>query len=424
MLPEKPGTLAGSPLTGLLRASLTLLAGGALAQVFPLLLGPLLTRLFSPTEFGAYHLFAAVAANLGVVACARYEFALPLAADAAEADALRQLCLRLLAAVTWASALGAAAWWAAGAQAWVAWLPLAVAASGAVSLATLWAARAQRFGALAAARVWQYGGAALAQAAAGWAGVGVVGLIVAPIAATLVATAWLRLPWRAQPLAAGALGQAARRHREFPLLNTPHAFAGALQDTLSLALIAATLGPAAAGFWGLALRYLKAPATLVGSAVSQALYPKLAAAGPVPDAAARAALRQVMAVLALLALPLVLGLWLLGPWLFATLFGEAWRAAGELARALGLYIGLHFVAAPLAVVTLCWQAQAWALKLALVGQAVFVAALAAGVHWGGLAGAGWAVSLAMSGYFGYFFMRLVWWPVSAQPRALRRESDA
>jgi O-antigen/teichoic acid export membrane protein len=177
-------------------------------------------------------------------------------------------------------------------------------------------------------------------------------------------------------------------------------------------LIAANLGPAAAGFWGLSLRYLKAPATLVGSAVSQALYPKLAAAGPIPDAAGRVAVRLVMAGLALLALPLVLLLWLLGPWLFAKLFGSAWREAGELARALALYIGLHFVASPLSVVTMCWEAQAWALKLALVGQVVFLAALAAGLYWDGLAGAGWSVSFAMLCYFGYFFASLAFWPVA------------
>jgi len=409
-----------TPLQGLVRASLTLVAGGVLAQALPLLLGPWLTRLFSPADFGHYHLFAAVAANLGVVACARYEFALPLAPDEATADALRRLCLRVLLGVVAASALGAAGWWWAGAAAWVAWLPLAVAAAGAVSLATMWATRAQRFAALAGARVLQYGGAALAQGAAGWAGAGVAGLVAAPIAATLVATAWLHLPWRpgATGAAATPLGAVARRYREFPLLNTPHAFAGALQDTLAVGLVAAVLGPAAAGFWGLGLRYLKAPATLVGSAVSQALYPKLAQAGAMPDAAARQAVRRVMAVLAALALPLVAALWCLGPWAFEALFGPPWREAGELARALALYIGLHFVAAPLAVVTMAWQAQAWALKLALVGQLGFVLALAGGLHLGGLVGAGWAVSAAMLLYFGYYFLRLATWPVTdaASPR--------
>ncbi len=419
--PAGDAAVAARPagLSGLVRASLTLLAGGVLAQALPLLLGPLLTRLFSPQEFGNYHLFAAVAANAAVVACARYEFALPLVADVSEADALRRLCLRILALTTLASALGALGWWAWGGEAWVAWLPLAVASAGALSLATLWAGRAQAFRPLAVARVLQYGGAALAQVAAGWAGAGVPGLIAAPIAAAVLATLWLRLPiggaWRGSLTGAPALAEVARRFREFPLLNTPHAFAGALQDTLSLALIAATLGPAAAGFWGLSLRYLKAPATLVGGAVSQALYPKLGALGAGATAEGRQAVRRVMGLLLLLALPLVAVVAALGPWAFAGLFGEPWRPAGELARALSLYIGLHFVAAPLAVVTLVWQAQAWALKLALVGQVVFVLALALGLHGGGLVGAGWAVSAAMLAYFGFYFWSLARWPVGPAP---------
>ncbi|MBQ1766383.1 MAG: polysaccharide biosynthesis protein, partial [Aquincola sp.] len=84
-----------------------------------------------------------------------------------------------------------------------------------------------------------------------------------------------------------------------------------------------------------------------------------------------------------------------------------------LARALAVYIGVHFVASPLAVVTMAWNAQAWALKLALVGQGVFVLSLAAGLAWGGLRGAGWAVSAGMALYFGWYFWRLATWPVAA-----------
>ena len=90
---------------GLVRATLTLLAGGALAQALPLLLGPWLTRLYLPEEFGHYTVFAAVAANLAVVACGRYDFALPLARDEAEARDLMALCLRVLVTVTASTAL-------------------------------------------------------------------------------------------------------------------------------------------------------------------------------------------------------------------------------------------------------------------------------------------------------------------------------
>ncbi len=419
-----------APRRGLLRAVLTLVAGGAIAQALPLLLGPWLTRLYSPEQFGVYHLFAAVSANLAVVACARYEFALPLVGDAVDAAALRALCLRVLAGVTLASALGAAAWLAWSGHGWTAWLPVAVAILGWLSLATLWATRAQAYRALAIARVVQYGGASLAQAGAALLGAGVQGLIVAPIAAAAAAAAVLRLPLKddVRP-APQRWRELARRFRDFPLLNTPHAFMGALQDTVSIAMIAAWQGPMAAGFWGLSLRYLKAPATLVGGAVSQALYPQLAAHGASLDhdldahaplrvtREGRAAVRRVMAGLAAIAAPLVLLLWAFAPWAFERLFGPQWRGAGELARTLGLYIGVHFVAAPLAVVTLAWGAQAWALRLALVGQVAFVAALAAGLKLGGLAGAGWGVSIAMTLYFGVYFVRLATWPLTQEEHA-------
>jgi O-antigen/teichoic acid export membrane protein len=412
---------------GLARAVLTLVVGGAIAQALPLLVTPWLTRLYSPREFGVYSVFAAVAANLAVAACGRYEFALPLATDDADARALRGLCLRVLAAATGASAIAAALWWwhGAGAGAWTAVLPAAVAALGWLSLATLWATRAQAFRALAVARVVQYGGAALGQAAAGLAGAGIGGLIAAPIAAAAAAAALLRLPLRDGAVPAVAARRAvARRFKDFPLLNTPHAFMGALQDTAAVALVVAWEGHAAAGFWGLALRYLKAPATLVGGAVSQALYPRLAAHGARsadPHAPlrvtreGRAAVRRVMAGLAAIAAPLVALLWAFAPWAFERAFGPQWRGAGELARALAVYIGAHFVAAPLAVVTLAWGAQAWALRLALAGQAAFVVALAAGLRLGGLEGAGWGVSIAMALYFGWYFLRLATWPLAPEP---------
>ncbi len=397
---------------GLLRATLTLLAGGVLAQALPLLLGPWLTRLYSPDDWGRYTAFAALATNIAVVACARYDFALPLARDDAEARDLMALCLRVWLAVLGLTALLAVALDAGGVLRHVLWLPLAVAAAGAAQWLALWASRAQRFAALSASRVTQYGGGAVVQAAGGVAQLGTLGLICGPVLASAAGLLWLGRPaprggwfalWR---VPAAQWRAAARKYREFPLFNTPHAFAGALQDTLTVALLIAWSGDAAAGFWGLSLRYLKAPAALVGGAVSQALYPKLAAADP---AQGRAAVLQVMLTLALLAAPLVALLLLTGPELFAWVFGESWRPAGELARALAPYIGVHFIASPLAVVTLAWRAQAWALKVALGGQLVFLAALATGLHFGGLTGGAWAVSAGMTLYFGWYFLLLATW---------------
>lgn len=398
---------------GFLRATLTLLAGGALAQALPLLLGPWLTRIYTPAEFGQFSFLWALATNVAVVGCARYEFALPLEAEAAPAAVLMALCARVLLVVTAVSAVvGWLLWaWQDLALAWL--MPLVVLAAAATQWLTLWVTRAQRFGLLAWARVLQYGGAALLQLLLGLLGLGVMGLLLGPVLAGLATAALLARPapqggwaglWRAPRHALAAM---AAKHRDFPLFNTPHAFAGALQDSLAMLLLAAWAGDAAAGFWALALRYGKAPAGLLGGALSQVLYPRLVAAVDADEALR--IVRRTMAILLLLAAPLVLALLFGGPWIFTGLFGPDWRAAGEVAQALAPYIGLHFVASPLSVAMMAWRAQAWGLRLALFGQVLFVLGLAGGLALGGLVGAAWGVSAAMLAYFSYFFWALAHW---------------
>lgn len=100
--------------------------------------------------------------------------------------------------------------WALHAAGWLPLpAPLAMACSGLLQVLMLWANRAQRFGALAIGRVAQYGGAALGQVLLGWllwqgAAAGREGawaLVLAPMAAQLLAMAWLL---RLRLLAAGA----------------------------------------------------------------------------------------------------------------------------------------------------------------------------------------------------------------------------
>ena len=395
----------------LTRATLTLLAGSALAQAIPLLLGPWIARLYSPAAYGEFSLVWTVASNLAVVGCARYEFALALEREGAGAAGLLALCLRVLLAVTAASVLVGGAWMLWADLPVAAALPMAVMAAAASQALGQWAARAGEFAALAWARVVQWGGGAVAQVGLGLVHAGPWGLmggatLGAAAAAVLQARPAPQGGWR-RLLAPQPLRELAARHRDFPLLNTPHAFAGALQDTLALALLTAWLGAPAAGAWALALRYLKAPASLVGGSLSQALYPRLTRAATLAEG--RALVRRNLLLLAALALPLMLVLLAFGPWLFAAVFGPDWRAAGELARALAPYVALHFIASPLSVVMMAWGAQAWGLKLALVAQVLFVGGLAVGLHLGGLAGAGWGVSAAMLLYFGYFFWALWTW---------------
>jgi O-antigen/teichoic acid export membrane protein len=405
--------------SALWRASLTLLTGSVAAQALPLLLGPWLTRLYDPEAYGRFSLVWSVAINLAVVGSARYEFALPLASDDEEAARLAAICTRLVAIST-AAACFIGAVWAFCTGETLAWaLPVAVLASSSVQALTMWATRAQAFGWLSASRVLQHGGGAVLQVVLGLAAWGVAGLWWGAITAAVLAALALAATTRPKAgwlvlagLPAPTLWATAKAYRDFPLLNTPHAFVATAQDTLTLLLLSAWLGDASAGLWALALRYLKAPATLVGGAVSSALYPQLTQALDTQES--RRHLRHTMVVLMWMGLGWAGLLMLAGPTLFAWAFGESWREAGYLAQALGPYLALHFVASPLGVVTMAWRAQAWALRLSVLGLLLFAGGLIVGLAIGGLVAAGWGVSVAMLGYFGYYLGTLWRWPVSTR----------
>ena len=103
--------------------------------------------------FGAFTSFNTIAATVAVVACARYEFALPMARSDAEAATLMALCLRIGLLVTLLSLPLAAALHLWGKLPLPGLLPVAVASAGVLQLLVMWNTRARQYRVLAISRV-------------------------------------------------------------------------------------------------------------------------------------------------------------------------------------------------------------------------------------------------------------------------------
>ena len=140
-------------------------------------------------------------------------------------------------------------------------------------------------------------------------------------------------PWR----------ELARRHRDFPLYRAPQVTLNALSQSLPVLLLAAFFGTAAAGHYSLAASVLAAPMVLLAKSVNDVFYPHVASAvnRGEPITASLAKTTLVMAAVGLVPFGAMV---VLGPWLFALLFGDPWWQAGEYARwmAVWLYKGLSY----------------------------------------------------------------------------------
>ncbi|WP_181880959.1 lipopolysaccharide biosynthesis protein [Crenobacter cavernae] len=400
---------------GFARNIATLAGGAALAQFLPLIASPLLTRLYTPADFGLLSVYAAWLSALAVISTGRYELAIVLPSCDRRSANLFGVSLAIAASL--AALLGLVLWPAPGFWAhlmrepalapWLWLLPLTVGLAGFTQAYTQWNNRRQRYRANAGGRIAQAVGMTALQL--GLAGLGAGGLLIgqtAGFAASLVAQALPDLltgaAWRRDVDVAG-MKQVAREYAEFPRVNAVNALVGAAQDTLTMTLLLAMSGSATVGFYGLMMRVLKLPAALVGQAVAQVAYRDLAAAHAAGEPLAPQ-IRKLFVLLTLLALPGAIVMAAFGPALFALVFGEGWREAGEYARALSPYMLCHFVASPLGMVPLVIRRQKAALAFTVVGNGLFLVVLWSGLASGWpLASTLWALSAAMAAYFFSYF---------------------
>ncbi|NYE01929.1 O-antigen/teichoic acid export membrane protein [Kineosphaera limosa] len=392
----------GSLIGGFARDVTYLTSGAAAAQIVLLGSQVVLARLYTPDERGAFSIALAYASILAVFATMRYEMAIPLAADEPEAHGLLRLCLRSAVGVTLAAQValvavavfggGLGAGLGAAAALWL--VPVTALSIAAFTSLRLFESRRGRFGAVGTSTVWGACVTAVTQIGAGLAGLTMLGL-TAGYAAGRFATA-VSMGFRAPPTegAPTKMRIVARRWQRMPLLNTFPALLTVVSVGAVAPFVAWLFGREFAGQFGLATQVLAAPAALLGTAVAGVLYPKMARLER-ESTGARSAIETVTVGLVLVALPVFVAVGVLGPELFAVVFGVRWFEAGVLAALLAPWLGANFVSTPLSSYATVRNRMGQILLIALVEMILRLVGLwmgvvlgdpLLGVLWYGIAG--------------------------------------
>lgn len=375
------------------RSVLTLTTGTTVANLVPIVAAPILSRLYGPAEFGLFALYAGVAALLGVAATGRYEMAIVLPADDADAFELLGLSLILAGAMAVLAAIVVGLFHASLLTAlsapalggWLVFLPLGVLLMGAMQALSNWLNRRKAYRRIAEGRIVQaLATAALAISLAG-AGHGAGGLIVSAVAGQALATAvlavvvWSGVRGAGLRVSRAGMRRVARRYREFPRVNALHAVLDNLASSATLVILAHAFGSVVVGHWSLVMRVLTAPVTLIGGAISQVFYQRAAEARH-QGGDLRALVRSLLRRTVWMALPGALLLLVAGPALFRWVFGAGWEPAGRYAQLLSPYMFFVFVATPLAFLPFVLDRQWQSFLLSTTGNVLFLGCIA----WGGM----------------------------------------
>jgi O-antigen/teichoic acid export membrane protein len=370
-----------------LPAIATILLGTVLGQGLVVAISPLLTRLYTPADFGTLAVVTAVASILGAGATLGTDRALVVAHDTATTSAL--VALGLLSTlvvgvgttgVAWVLRGDAARWFTAPALEDLWWtVPVTVVAVGAQRIASAVLARRQQHRSIAVRNACQGIGQSvwnLTMAAAGPVGL-VGGLAVGRIAAVLGMVRSRR--GDGERITPRALSAAARHHRRFLVITPWSSMLNVVGQQAPGLLIAALHGSVAAGFVALTMRVLGAPVGMVADATAQyaagAFGLRIRSADPVRGLLVRLVVRLALAG-AVAAVVVVL----LGPAVFSTVFGPEWAVSGTYAQVLVPAFAIQVAESPVTQVLSMLQRQgaqlAWdGARLALSASAVLVPSL-------------------------------------------------
>ena len=378
-----------------------LTGGTAAGQAIIVAASPILTRLYSPEEFGVLAVFAALLGILGVIASLRYELAIPLPETDEDAANVAILSLVVVLGMALASAAVAIPLRQPIADAlntpllakyiWL--LPLGLLLIGIYQVFNYWAIRTKAFSAIARTKLIQSLSMVTVQIA-GYA-LGPLALLSGRIFGQAAGTAALgSLAFanrseafrRASPF---GVRDAATRYHKFPLYSSWAGLLNSGGSQLPPILFSVFYGAGAAGLYMLAHRIIALPMTLVGKAIADVFMPDAVEA--LRESRLRDSVALVQKNLARIALPPAAILFIVAPDVFRIVFGPDWEEAGHMVRWLTPMLFLQFIVSPLSRIFLVLERQ----KLGLILQGnLFVLRLG---------------SLVITGFFSVTFLNAVFW---------------
>ncbi|MGE4511693.1 MAG: lipopolysaccharide biosynthesis protein [Sulfurimonadaceae bacterium] len=341
---------------------LTLMTGTTIAQAIPIAISPILTRIYTPEDFGVLALFVAITAIFGSIANGRYELAIMLPKkdeDAINIFALGFIivsCLSLFLLVLviffndyFTNLLGNDE-----IGFWLYFIPLTVFFTGLWNILNYFNNRRKNYKDLRNATILKSIVSAVVQLSIGFVKQGPTGLITATIVPQFLANTRLLKNIFKDKILISKISKVkvialAKRYRDFPKFSSWAALANSSSQNLTNILISAFFGITTLGFYSLVYRVLGIPTTLIGSSIGQVFFQQASHV--------KHSNKNVMNIfvstlkkLIILSMLLYIPLFFVVSDVFTLVFGEKWSIAGEYAQLLLPFLMIKFIVSPLTAI--------------------------------------------------------------------------
>ena len=341
-----------------IKNTLIVMSGTASAQAIGFALTPVISRLFTPADFGMFGSFNAVAGVIAAGITLDYSQAIMLPKEKEDAlhlffiSCLSTILITLLCALV---CLIAPAYLISLIKAPDSWflllLVLTLLILGFYTALQSWCVRIKAFKQTSASQIVRSISSNSMQIGFGCFRTGAAGLVVSSVLADLFAGINLLHVFlsdfksSAHKISWHRIKQLANEYRDFPIYSASRNVINALSMGLPVLLLTNYYGIAIAGAFAFADRILSAPMGLILSALRQVLFQKAAETDHHGGSLLSLFIKVTIGLFALAIIPaLILIIW--APPIFSFIFGHKWLVAGEFASSLIIWLAFLFCNLP------------------------------------------------------------------------------
>jgi len=331
---------------------MTLMSGTLIAQVVMLISIPILTRLYTPTEFGLYSTFLAIVTIIGSVSSLKYDQAIMLPKSNRDAEALLFLSTILTVAITLLSILGIFLFYDSilayfnGSTFVVALVPIGIFLIGMVQIFNAYSSRNQFYKTLSGVRVLNSFSIVSIQGFSRYI-MSLDGLIVGRLFADFISLfVLIRFHLKRQTFYLSRLSKRrikinAKRHDDFPKYQSFTVFFSALSQNIPILFLGSFFSPEIAGFYALTIRVLYAPIGLIGKSTKEVYYQKASRMFAEGENFFNLYVKTTFGLFKLFIIPFFIIIFF-GEDIFTLVFGEKWQMSGVYSQILIFWFILLF----------------------------------------------------------------------------------
>jgi len=339
---------------------LTLISGTAIAQAIPILISPILTRLYSPSDFGLIALYLAIVNIFVIIATGRYNLAIMLPESEKEASDLKYLAIYINLVVSIILFFVVLIFNHQitkildnkDIRVWLYFIPLSVFLRALFQIYEYYENRKKHYKTISFANVSQSLGTSLTRAGMGFMHLGGFGMIVSSIFGALTGSLHIRFlsskknAVKYPKPSLNALKVVGKRFKKFPLFTMPSNGLNTISVQIPVILLTRFFSASIVGFYSFSHRMLSMPMFIIGRSFAQVYFQKASTLRYKKKELADFTYSVYKKLLVIGIIPMsIIGVW--GDYIFGFVFGKEWMIAGVYSQFLSVWFLFNFISSPL-----------------------------------------------------------------------------